>query len=318
MIVKARFGGLVVAALLLIPPAAAQEAKIPELDRCLGGAGATYEQIVRVCTAVIQTKRLPPEELARAYEARGYAYSSVNWAKSDQDAAIADYTQAIRLNPTRARTFQHRGVAYLEKNNTAAAIADLTEAIRLDPRADFAFSNRAEAYRRKGDLPRALADLDQAVRLTPQQPLQQTLHFRLRGDFHLDYSDPALAIRDYSEWIRLDSADSRSWSSRCLARAVAGQGRAAIEDCSRALKSPTHQADALSSMGFAFLKMGELDRAIGAYDRALRNEPNNAFALYGRGLAKLKKGDAGGNADTAAAKAILPEIAARYARYGIR
>ena len=46
---------------------------------------------------------------------------------------------------------------------------------------------------------------------------------------------------------------------------------------------------------------------------------NLAGSLYGRGIAKLKKGDAtGGNADIAAAKAIRPEIADEFARYGVQ
>ena len=49
------------------------------------------------------------------------------------DAALADLTEAIRLNPNDANAYNLRGVVYLEKRDTERAIADYTEAIRLDP-----------------------------------------------------------------------------------------------------------------------------------------------------------------------------------------
>jgi hypothetical protein len=46
-------------------------------------------------------------------------------------------------------------------------------------------------------------------------------------------------------------------------------------------------------------------------------QPTLASALYGRGLAKLKKGEnASGEADVSAAKAMKPNVAEEFARYG--
>jgi tetratricopeptide (TPR) repeat protein len=70
-----------------------------------------------------------------AYSNRGHAYTD----KGDYDRAIADLSNAIRLNPTDAWSYNYRGVAYYSKNNYDKAIADYTEAIRLN-------SNEAEAY----------------------------------------------------------------------------------------------------------------------------------------------------------------------------
>jgi hypothetical protein len=40
--------------------------------------------------------------------------------------------------------------------------------------------------------------------------------------------------------------------------------------------------------------------------------------LYGLGTAKLRKGDSSGNADIASAKAIKPDIAEDFVRYGVK
>ncbi|MBV9627662.1 MAG: hypothetical protein JO230_06155, partial [Xanthobacteraceae bacterium] len=48
-------------------------------------------------------------------------------------------------------------------------------------------------------------------------------------------------------------------------------------------------------------------------------DPKEPFALYGRGIAKGRAGDAdGGKADTAAAQALLPDVAAEFDTLGLK
>ena len=47
------------------------------------------------------------------------------------DAAIADFTEAIRINPNNARAYQSRGMAYEKKGETAKAKADIRKAEQL-------------------------------------------------------------------------------------------------------------------------------------------------------------------------------------------
>ena len=54
--------------------------------------------------------------------------------KGDHDKAIADFTEAIRLNPNDAEAYYSRGCEYFEKGDHDRAIADFTEAIRLNPK----------------------------------------------------------------------------------------------------------------------------------------------------------------------------------------
>jgi tetratricopeptide (TPR) repeat protein len=61
---------------------------------------------------------------------RGIAYSQ----KHDYDRGIADFSEAILLNPKLAMAFYLRGVAYDANGNHDRAAADLNEAIRLDSR----------------------------------------------------------------------------------------------------------------------------------------------------------------------------------------
>ena len=65
------------------------------------------------------------------------------YQKGDFDLAIRCCTEAIRLDPTSARAYDDRGLAYYRKGQYDAAIADLTAAVRFNPNYALAYSNRS-------------------------------------------------------------------------------------------------------------------------------------------------------------------------------
>jgi len=64
-----------------------------------------------------------------AYNGRGNVY----YSKRDYDRAIADYTEAIKINPNDAVLYANRGNAYREKRDYDRAIADYEAALRISP-----------------------------------------------------------------------------------------------------------------------------------------------------------------------------------------
>jgi tetratricopeptide (TPR) repeat protein len=52
----------------------------------------------------------------------------VNYVKADYDRAIADYTEAIRLDPTFARAYYNRGFAKRAKGDSAGGDSDTATA----------------------------------------------------------------------------------------------------------------------------------------------------------------------------------------------
>ena len=74
--------------------------------------------------------------------------------KGDRDKAIADFTEAIRLDPKSAQAYANRALAYVEKSEYDKAITDLTEVIRLNPKGALAFWGRGMAYRIRESLTR--------------------------------------------------------------------------------------------------------------------------------------------------------------------
>jgi tetratricopeptide (TPR) repeat protein len=82
------------------------------------------------CARVLQSSNETAKNRAVAYFNRAIACK----ADGDFDRAIADYTEAIRLDPKLAIAYYERGVAYHALGDFDRAIADYTEAIRLDPK----------------------------------------------------------------------------------------------------------------------------------------------------------------------------------------
>ena len=97
------------------------------------------------------------------YWERGLAYEN----KGEHDRAIADFTEAIRLDPKYDIEYYGRGLAYENKGDYDKAIPDYTEAIRLDPKDARAYWGRGVAYGKKDEIDKAITDLTEAIRLDP-------------------------------------------------------------------------------------------------------------------------------------------------------
>src|SRR5438067_9419027 len=80
--------------------------------RCLNEKKAfSPDEIIEACTAVIASNKLTTSLLANARRSRGVAYQ----AKGDFDHAIADYNEAILLDPKSVSAFFNRGMSYRAK-----------------------------------------------------------------------------------------------------------------------------------------------------------------------------------------------------------
>ncbi|SFP45545.1 TPR repeat-containing protein [Bradyrhizobium sp. Ghvi] len=148
-----------------------------------------------ICSAVIGFSPLRGSLIAFAYEGRG----RIALRHGDNGRAIADFNEAIHLNPNRASLYRDRAQAYRQNGELDLAIADYDEAIALDPRPAMPYRERGLALAAKGDLDRAILSYSTAVRLDPtdaQARLDRGLAFLARGqvdDARADF-EAALAL----------------------------------------------------------------------------------------------------------------------------
>jgi tetratricopeptide (TPR) repeat protein len=188
-----------------LAPAVAQTQQ--QIDWCSGSGGAAPDLQISGCTAVIQSGKYTGKNLAIAFNNRGVGY----YKKQDYDRAIADYDQAIRVDPLpgvaaddRGRTgtnvYNNRGYAYFAKKDHARAIADYDRAIKVDPKDPLVYNNRGLAYSDTGEFDRAIADFGEAIRLDPKYAVATNN----RGIAFYAKRDYDRAIADFDQAIRLD------------------------------------------------------------------------------------------------------------------
>jgi tetratricopeptide (TPR) repeat protein len=145
---------MISAGAVIFSPTAAQQP--PARSWCYGAS--TDDQRIAGCTQVIESEWETQKDVASAYFNRGLAYQH----KGDLNRAIADYTQAVQLNPT-AVYYINRCDADLRSGNNDQAITDCSEAIKLDPKLALAYANRCGAYVNKRENGLALADCNEAI-----------------------------------------------------------------------------------------------------------------------------------------------------------
>jgi lipoprotein NlpI len=142
------------------PQAAAQTTRATPRDIAACAQNKDNDAAVAGCTRILDDSKVKPKGRAAAYYNRGNA----NSAKGDLAAAIADYDEALKLDPKNARALANRGTAHSDKGDAQAAIADFDEAIKRDPRLASAHFNRANAYAAKAEVDRAIADYTAAIK----------------------------------------------------------------------------------------------------------------------------------------------------------
>ena len=94
----------------------------------------------------------------------------------------------------RAATLINRGIIYLHRNDAARALADFDDAIALEPGMAEGHTNRAAALLEQGDYRGALEAVTRSLALDPHQA--EKAHY-ISGVAHEELGDIAAAYRDY-------------------------------------------------------------------------------------------------------------------------
>ena len=168
-----------------------------------------------------------------AYNCRASIYRSNN----ENDKAIADLTEAIRLEPKTWLFYYGRGLAWADKEDHARAITDYNEAIGLNPNGA-SYVGRGYAWQKKREYKKALADYYEASRLYPQ-------------DKHaLNYAARLLSA----------AADART-----------RDGKRALELAKKAYSLDSQDSFCLIVMAAAYAELGNFDEAVRWQQKVVAN-----------------------------------------------
>jgi tetratricopeptide (TPR) repeat protein len=259
---------------------------------------------------------------AMVFSKRAEAYRD----RRDFESAIADFTEAMaRDTGPRDRSFapfvHERGLCHHLKGDLDRAIADYSEAILLDPLNQFFLFNRSKAFRARGDRESANIDLlaanrrsikyllmflrhglaygvevihrsmieglDEAIRLDPKSPDA----FYNRGIAYDELRENQQAIDDYAEALRLDPTHTLALFKRASAFNRAGDPQRAIADLTEAIQLAPFDAALFTARGDLHNKLADFDRALADFDEAIRLDPTDASAHTRRGVTYWRMGN---------------------------
>ena len=251
-------------------------------------------------TWIIDAKTSTPEEKADAYELRGECHNR----KKNVGQAMADYSEAIRLNPSNPHAWNNRGGLYASQGQLDEALADYTAAIGVDKEYARAYANRGDAYLAKGEYDKVVRDCTEAIRLAPGMPEAYT-H---RAIAYLAQEKLSLAIGDANKAVEF-APDIVAYVIRGKIHNGLEKYKEAVLDLTKAVSMKPDAIGALSERAIAYFGLHENDKALADANTVLRLNPNSADAYFIRSKVFESLGDeAKAKADMAKATELNPDF----------
>lgn len=209
--------------------------------------------------------------IATALAARGQLYAS----KGENAQALADLSEAIKLNPTIASSYVLRGQVYARMGEDTKALADSIETTKLDPTNAAAFALRGQLHERNKEDDLALAACEEAIKLDPKITAAYAIKCRILGRM----GDHNKAIDACTTVIKADPKNIEMYNIRgqaLVARGKKDDFPLAIQDYTVVLKNDPKDANAYALRGYANLKMVQFKKAADDSDQAIKLNPNLA------------------------------------------
>jgi tetratricopeptide (TPR) repeat protein len=237
------------------------------------GAGATAaddcnsdvpDKMILGCTEVLKTASDPAVKVA-AFARRGFARKQHN----ECEAAIADFTEALKVTESNAAILVLRGECYAEAGRPDQALADLQAALKIEPqnseavaaldrlRPDAAKAGRgAPAGGRAEAAGAADCNSDESDKMiagctsvlqSEGDPTTRVAALIRRGAAHKDKRECEPAIADFTEALRLAPEATAALVLRGQTLEMLGQSGAAA-DLKAALQIDPNNADALAAI----------------------------------------------------------------------
>jgi tetratricopeptide (TPR) repeat protein/V8-like Glu-specific endopeptidase len=220
---------------------------------------------------------------AKAHDYRGRLKSD---KLNDVQGALADFNRAIALDPKSASAYTQRGKLKSEKlNDLQGALADYNQAIALDPKDTRAYYNRGNLkYSRLNDTQGALADCNRAISLNPKSAYAYTIRGGIK---YYKLNDLQGALADYNQAIALDPKDTRAYYNRGSLKSEKLEDlQGALADYNQAIALSPKFTLAYHNRALLKEKLNDGRGALADWNQLIALDPKNAEAYFNRALLK--------------------------------
>ncbi len=222
-----------------------------------------------------------------AYNNRGFLKSQ---KLNDVQGALSDYNQAIALNPKNSVAYNNRGLLKSQKlNDVQGALSDYNQAIALDPKDSNAYSNRGLLKKNKlNDVQGALSDYNQAIALNPRYSVAYNNRGVLKSQ---KLNDVQGALSDYNQAIALNPKDSNAYYNRgVLKYQNLNDVQGALSDYNQAIEINPQVTHNYYNRGDLFYFVGNIAAAIKDFRRVVVIDPNGSNGLIAKGIIQTQEG----------------------------
>jgi tetratricopeptide (TPR) repeat protein len=216
---------------------------------------------------------------ASAYNDRGNKRATAG----DDRGAIADFTQAIQLDPKFAEAYKNRGDARVKLGDKQGALVDFNKAIELNPKDGWIYSSRGNLHADMGNKQGALVDFNKAIELNPKDGWT----YSSRGNLHANMGDKQGALADFNKAIQLNPKETGAYNNRGTTRLTLGDKQGALADFNTAIQLNPKDVEAYNNRGNLRIELGDKQGALADFNQSIQLNPKDAGAYNNRGNLRI-------------------------------
>ena len=257
-----------------------------------------YPDVIENCTKLMELVANPQKISFLPYMSRGLAFYNLG----NYEKALADYNQAIELEPDLAKLYNLRAIAKLALGKYEDAQQDFNRAIELQPD-ELGYLGQGFLKEEQKNYKEAIEDYTNALKASAEMDsLTKSFVYNRRGWSKNLVKDYMGAVKDHNRAIELNPNNADAYFGIASVCMKEKKYKAAVNYISRAIEIDPSSAKYSLSRGFSKSQLKDYKGAITDYTRAIELDAaypaGQAQAYQYRAKAKKALGDiAGATAD---------------------
>jgi tetratricopeptide (TPR) repeat protein len=216
-----------------------------------------------------------PNDLATIYYDRA---NSKSFSKQKK-LALADYDEALSLNPGNYCSYINRGMSRGELGKYELALDDINKALSIDPENVKGYLDRAWIYLQMEQYDKAMDEINAVIKNNPQD----SGPYALRGSIYTSMRQYYPAMNEYAKSFELDPDGVYIYLSRAATYNEWSKYDEAIKDLNKAADLDPKNGDVFFNRALTYSKMRQFDKAIADFSKAIEIYPRWADCYNHRG-----------------------------------